>query len=147
MNAKLLVIGASIFALAGMASAQSVPQEAWVGAPIQFASTANRADVTAGYLQSSHASVAPAELRVGPADAPVGAMTRAEAVADLNMWKRAGLSQIAYGDTFDPSAGEFKAQMAAYQRLRNGPEYRAEVQRLQGAHAQASAARQDIGTN
>ena len=59
-------------------------------------------------------------------------MSRAETVADLNLWLRSGLGQSAYRDDFDPARGSYRAQVAMYQRLRHGPEFTAEIARVQG---------------
>ncbi|OUM00326.1 hypothetical protein [Variovorax sp. JS1663] len=132
MNAKQ-VLALSLLAWAGFASAQTVPAEAWVGAPVPTtASMASRSDVMSGYVASAATSArTPQELRVGPADAPTGAVSRAETVADLNLWLRAGLGQTAYREGYDPTRADNRARMAMYQRLRNGPEYAAEVARME----------------
>jgi hypothetical protein len=131
MNAKLL-LGISALALAGAVSAQTVPAEQWVGAPIPAVGHLSRAEVAAD-LSASRASFAsaPAEYRVGPADPTTGATSRAEVAADTRLWIRSGLGQVANRDGFDPTSAEFRQQTAAYQRMRNGPEFMAEVQRVQ----------------
>ena len=142
MNARQ-VLALSVLAWAGLASAQTVPAEAWVGAPISTAGgMASRSDVMAGYMASAAgAARTPQELRVGPADPPTGAVSRAETVADLNLWLRAGLGQTAYREGFDPVRNNsHRAQVAMYQRLRHGPEYLAEVERVRGAGERTSAA-------
>lgn len=141
MNARQ-VLALSVMAWAGLASAQTVPAEAWVGAPISTAGgMASRSDVMAGYMASaSGAARTPQELRVGPADAPVGAVSRAEAVADLNLWLRAGLGQTAYREGYDPTRADNRARLAMYQRMRNGPEFTAEVARITGTGERTTAA-------
>ncbi|MBB3176013.1 hypothetical protein [Variovorax sp. Sphag1AA] len=131
MNAKLL-LGISALTLAGAVSAQTVPAEQWVGAPIPAVSHFSRAEVSAD-LSANRANFAsaPAEFRVGPADPKTGAASRAEVTADNRLWIRSGMSQVANRDNFDPNSAEFRQQMAAYQRMRNGPEFMAEVQRAQ----------------
>ena len=140
MNAKQL-LGVGAFALAGAtAFAQTVPAELWVGAPIAtMASSASRSAVAADYSASRTMASAPQELRVGPADTAPDAMSRAEVAADTSLWIRSGMSQVANRDSFDPSSPAYRAQMAAYQRMRSGPQYMAEVQRLQGARMQQTA--------
>ena len=145
MNAKQL-LGVCALALASAtAFAQTVPAEQWVGTPIATAGSASsRSAVTADVAASRSMASAPAELRVGPADMAPGAMSRAEVAADTTLWIRSGMSQIAGRDSFDPSSPAYRTQMAAYQRMRNGPEFVAEVQRLKGTVAtQASIARDD----
>lgn len=131
MNAKLL-LGVSALALAGAVSAQTVPAEQWVGAPIPAVGHFSRAEVSAD-LSASRAtySTAAAEYRVGPADPKTGAASRAEVAADNRLWIRSGMSQIAGLDGYDPNSAEFRQHMAAYERMRNGPEFTAEVQRAQ----------------
>ncbi len=74
-------------------------------------------------------------------------MSRVEVAADTDLWIRSGMSQVANRDSFDPSSPAYRAQMAAYQRMRSGPEFMAEVQRLQGARMQQTAtASSDTGS-
>jgi hypothetical protein len=132
MNTKVLALLAVTFT--GFVSAQTVPPEQWVGAPIPAASTLSRSAVMGDYLASAPADArTPQEFRVGPPDPQPGALSRAEAVADLNLWLRSGLGQSAWRDDFDPMRGSYRAQVAMYQRLRHGPEFTAEVARVQGA--------------
>ncbi|SEA12512.1 hypothetical protein [Variovorax sp. YR216] len=139
MNAKLF-LGISALALAGAVSAQTVPAEQWVGAPIPAASHFSRAEVAADLSASrSTFASAPAEYRVGPADAKTGAASRAEVAADERLWIRSGMSQVANRDNFDPNSAEYRQQMAAYQRMRNGPEFMAEVQRAQSTRSMSLA--------
>ena len=65
-----------------------------------------------------------------------GPKTRAEVRADLAMWQRAGLSTAYNSEGFDPSAPDVQRRLAEYTRLRNGPEYQAELQRIQGGEPQ-----------
>lgn len=56
--------------------------------------------------------------------------TRAEVLADLALWKKAGLDEFRVD--YEPSitySREYRAAYADYVRMRNGPEYSAEVQR------------------
>jgi hypothetical protein len=134
MNAKLFV-GISALALAGVVSAQTVPAEQWVGAPIAAVGHFTRAQVAADLNASRSVATAAPELRVGPADPSPGAESRAEVAADLKLWIKSGMSQVANSDSFDPTSAAYRSQFAAYQRMRNGPEFQAEVQRLQGKTA------------
>ncbi|MDM0023338.1 hypothetical protein [Variovorax saccharolyticus] len=148
MNAKQL-LGVSALALAGAtAFAQTVPAELWVGAPIATtASAASRSAVAADYSASRTMASAPQELRVGPADTAPGAMSRAEVAADTNLWIKSGMSQLANRDSFDPTSPAYRAQFAAYERMRNGPAFVAEVQRLKGSTIkQTTTAQVDAGT-
>jgi hypothetical protein len=134
MNAKLFV-GISALALAGAVSAQTVPAEQWVGAPIPTAGHFTRAEVAADLNASRSFTTVAQEYRVGPADPSPGAESRAEVAADLRLWIKSGMSQVANSDSFDPTSAAYRSQMAAYQRMRNGPEFLAEVQRFQGKTA------------
>ena len=69
--------------------------------------------------------------------------TRAEVKADLAMWQRAGLD-VLYREGSDLPELEVQRRMAEYTRLRNGPEYVAELRRLQGRQ---STARFDASSN
>lgn len=62
---------------------------------------------------------------------PYGAsLTRAEVLADLALWKRAGVDRFWRGEaTPDIYSPEYKAAFSEYVRLRSGPDYQAEVQR------------------
>ncbi len=142
MNAKQLLC-ASALALAGAVSAQTVPAEQWVGAPIPATGHFSRSEVAADMSASRAAyASAPAEYRVGPADAKTGAASRAEVAADMHLWIRSGMSQVANRDDFDPNSAEYRRQMAAYQRMRNGPEFMAEVQRIQMGNTRMTATAQ-----
>jgi hypothetical protein len=103
-------------------------------------SSYSRSAVAAELAASGTMARAPQELRVGPADPSTGAMSRIEVTADARLWVRSGMSQIANRDGFDPYSPAYRAQLAAYQRMRNGPEFMAEVQRLQGGTRMNTAA-------
>ncbi|MBS0453149.1 MAG: hypothetical protein JSS14_17780 [Proteobacteria bacterium] len=114
--------------------AQTISAEEWVGSPIHFTSTQSRAEVTAGYFASP--SRAPQELRVGPADAGPGAMDRATVAADRNLWLRAGLASYGEYAEMDP---QYSKRMANYMRMRSGPEFTAELNRIEGARSRSTA--------
>lgn len=84
---------------------------------------------------SGMASAAPAssETWFGAEPATAGrALSRAEVQADLAMWSRAGLN--AYPERAENYwDAEYQQRLARYQRLRSGPEYLAELQRLGGS--------------
>lgn len=141
MNAKLL-LGVSALALAGAVSAQTVPAEQWVGAPIQMTSQLSRAQVSADFAANrSEMNTVAAEYRVGPPDSTIGALSRAEVAADLSLWNRSGMSQVAGRDSFDPNSAAYARQMSAYQSMRNGPEFVAEIQRIKGFGAKSTTAK------
>lgn len=143
MNAKQLLALSAIALAAGAASAQTVPAEAWVGAPIAATTGAqSRADVQADLARSQAVARAPQEAWAGSAAGEavtVGALSRAEVQADLALWTRAGLGQYALQDSVDRSNPEFRQRSAAYEQARHSAAYTAEVQRLQGAPAVASS--------
>lgn len=60
-----------------------------------------------------------------------GQLSRAEVIADLNLWKRVGLQAYTNrGDSYEFFNPAYERALAEYQRLRNGPEYLAEVRRV-----------------
>lgn len=60
------------------------------------------------------------------------ALSRAEVQADLALWNRAGLNVYRESDVNHWDA-DYQQRLAQYQRMRSGPEYLAEVQRLGGS--------------
>jgi hypothetical protein len=134
MNRKQILSIAALSLLSAAASAQTVPAEQWVGAPIAFSSSQSRAEVTAGYFASP--SSAPQELRVGPADAGPGAESRAMVAADRNLWIRAGLAGTSDYAYMEPG---YAQRVANYTRMRNGPEFVAEVSRIESRGAKTTA--------
>lgn len=60
-------------------------------------------------------------------------LTRAQVLADLEMWDRAGMnrypSEIAYPDV--KGTADYQANLNEYHRLRSGPEFQAAVQQMQ----------------
>ena len=91
-------------------------------------------------LAASTASIAQ-EGTVRLADSEERPKTRAEVRADLAMWQRAGLGSLYDRDAYNPFDLEIQRRMAEYRRLRNGPEYLAELQRLQGGEQERTASR------
>lgn len=132
MNAKRIVGASLLVAFAAAASAQTVPAEQWVGAPIASTSTATRDAVRSSFFASNTGRQAPQEMRVGPADAGPGAVHRVEVLADTRLWLRSGLGMAAYSDGFDPMSVRYREKVAMYRRLRDGPAYLAELERMQG---------------
>lgn len=86
-------------------------------------------------LSAAAAATGTALAQVAPPPAglasPYGpSLTRAEVLADLALWKRAGVDRYWRGEeTPDIYSPEYKAAFSEYFRLRSGPEYQAEVQR------------------
>lgn len=146
MNAKLL-LGVSVLALAGAVSAQTVPAEQWVGAPIPMAGQFSRAQVSADLAANRMEMYAvAAEYRVGPPDSTIGALSRAEVAADLNLWNRSGMSQVAGRDSFDPTSPAYARQFTSYESMRNGSEYVAEIQRIKGMVPASTTAKSGSGS-
>ncbi|MGJ7508932.1 hypothetical protein [Variovorax sp. GT1P44] len=132
MNAKLL-LGVSALALAGAVSAQTVPAELWVGAPIPMTGQLSRAQVSADLAANRmEMNAVAAEYRVGPPDSIIGALSRAEVAADLSLWNKSGMAQVANRDSFDPTSASYARQFSSYQSMRNGPEFVTEIQRIKG---------------
>lgn len=79
----------------------------------------------------AHAGVAQAAEAVS---AQPHALTRAEVVADLNLWHRVGLDQMLATPGFNFTSPEYQQAMAQYQTLRSGPAYAEELARVRAAH-------------
>lgn len=142
MQAKHLFALSALFLAAGTAAAQTVPAEAWVGAPITTAHAASRTDVTADLQRSARTAAATPEAWVGTqasAGIVAGTLSRAEVQADLNLWRRAGLETASLPDTADSTSPASARQVAAYQRARHSGVYTAELQRVQGTTGSAAA--------
>jgi len=142
MQAKHLFALSALFLAAGTAAAQTVPAEAWVGAPITTAHAASRTDVTADLQRSARTAAATPEAWVGTqasAGIVAGTLSRAEVQADLNLWRRAGLETASLADTADSTSPASARQVAAYQRARHSGVYTAELQRVQGTTGSAAA--------
>lgn len=145
MHTKHLLALATLVAAAGTAgtaAAQTVPAEAWVGTPIATAHAASRADVAADLQRNAHVAAAAPEAWVGTqasAGLTAGTLSRAQAQADLNLWRRAGLETASLADTADSANPAYARQVAAYQRARHSGVYTAELQRVQGTTGSAAA--------
>ena len=155
MNTKQLIalsaVAAALLGAAGAASAQTVPAETWVGAPISTSgSTLSRADVRNELTRTHSVARAPQEEWIGlpvAANVAVGSLSRAEVKADLALWNQAGLNQFSAMDSVDGSNPVFRQRTAAYERLRNSPAYLAEVQHQQGAATPSVASTQPATSN
>lgn len=145
MQAKQLLALTALVAAAvtaGTAAAQTVPAEAWVGAPIATTGAVSRADVAADLQRSARVAAATPEAWVGTQASSriaAGTLSRAEVLADLNLWRRAGLETAAIAETADSNAPRYAQQVAAYQRARHSGVYTAELQRVQGTTGSAAA--------
>ena len=141
MNAKQLILSSALV-FAGVVSAQTVPQEAWVGAPIATTGgAASRGEVTADLSRAQGQVQAPQEAWAGVASdtaVQVGELRRSEVMADLNLFTRAGLMVVAPTIYFNPRSEETARRVAAYSEMRNGVAFAQEVSRLEGVR-QATA--------
>ncbi|MDH6591295.1 hypothetical protein M2165_001184 [Variovorax sp. TBS-050B] len=151
MNTKQLIALSALALAASAASAQTVPAEAWVGAPIaRTAGALSRAEVQTELARSQTVARAPQEAWAGSAAGEAvaaGALSRAEVQADLALWTRAGLDQYALRDSVDRTSPDFRQRSATYEQSRQSAAYTAEVQRLQGAPAVASSGAGASGAN
>ncbi|WP_312756493.1 DUF4148 domain-containing protein [Pulveribacter sp.] len=67
------------------------------------------------------------------------AVSRAEVLADLSLWRRAGLEALSTGEAGPVGGPQYQQRMAEYQRLRGGPAYLAEVRRFGGDASDVAA--------
>lgn len=121
MNSSIKqLLAVSALLIAGAASAQPVPAEEWAGAPIAApTSTLSRAEVRAELGRS--ANTAPQEQWVGSAagaTVAAGKLSRAEVLADLKLWKEAGLDTYAHTDSPDAVDPHYNRRLQAYQHAR-----------------------------
>lgn len=95
-----------------------------------------------GTLAAGQASAFEGDAEPAPA-AGQRAVTRAEVIADLNLWRRAGADRHADEATlYQVNVQAHEQAVAEYRRLRASPDFAAEVARLRGqepasAHAHA----------
>ena len=66
-------------------------------------------------------------------------LTRAEVIADLRLWQRAGVDRHVEVQQYGLETSEYQKAFAEYQRLRNGPAFRQEVARVQAEEASRHA--------
>lgn len=65
---------------------------------------------------------------------PASLKSRAEAQADLAMWKKAGMERFyPRRGSVDFFSENYRASYAEYRRLRDGPEYQVELERLRNS--------------
>ena len=64
--------------------------------------------------------------------------TRAEVRADLALWQRAGMDEVTRSHSYIGPV-EAERRMAEFMRLRNGPQYQAELQRQNGITSNQAA--------
>lgn len=68
-------------------------------------------------------------------------LSRAEVIADLRLWQRAGVDRYAESQQYGLETREYQAAHAEYLRLRNGPAFAQEVARVKGEEATQHAGR------
>ena len=85
---------------------------------------------------SVSAQTVPAEQWVGPAIAFTSSQSRAMVAADRNLWIRAGLAGTSDYAYKEPG---YAQRVANYTRMRNGPEFVAEVSRIESRGAKTTA--------
>lgn len=75
-----------------------------------------------------------------PQQAVASQTTRAEVIADLNLWRRAGADRYAQEATeYQTNVQAYEQALAEYRRLRNGPAFAAEVAKVLGLEASTHA--------
>ena len=90
------------------------------------------------------ASLSAAQQIIPEANSPVRASkSRAEVLTELSLWRRAGLDRYDV-EGADRSTMDYQRRMDQYARMRNGPQYVAELQRVQ---TERVAARRGSGTS
>lgn len=68
-------------------------------------------------------------------------LSRAEVIADLHLWQRAGVDRYVEAQQYGMETREYQAAFAEYQRLRNGPAFAQEVARVKDEQATQHAGR------
>jgi len=79
-----------------------------------------------------------------PVFATTSQLTRAEVLADLEVWQLAGMPAFTRGDTdIDPSSAEYMAAQARYQQMAHSPDFAQRVIRI----ARQRGERVDVAAN
>lgn len=68
--------------------------------------------------------------QASPADAAAKPLSRAEVIADLNLWRQAGVERYAELVTYELEVDAYERAWHAYQRLRSSPAFAAEVAKV-----------------
>lgn len=141
MNAKTPIAAALIaFAAASSAFAQeAIPANNWTNSALSSSGTAAaftsvksrdevRAQIVPGVSGSPFADSLPAR---GSAHRPFTAIaTRAEVLADLQVYRESGLEALERGEAVAYQSAEYAAAQAKYTQLRSSPYYATLVQRF-----------------
>ena len=83
------------------------------------------------------AGTAMAQEAISPASSATAGLSRAEVLADLEMWHQAGMTYLPSPSAdrdISYNSAEYQRGLARYQQLRSGPAYREAVARLEGQH-------------
>lgn len=97
------------------------------------------------------ASLAIASLSAAQQVVPEGTVavraskSRAEMLTEFSLWRRAGLDRYD-AEGADKSTPDYQHRMAQYARMRNGPQYVVELQRIQAGRAQHAAVQASQGS-
>ena len=134
---KSIVLAAALLT-AGAASSAVIPE----GSYPEPAVRQTRADVAAeatGLNPSARLDLVPGEGRPQFVRAfGKHGLSRAEVIADRELWQRAGLAAAGQGEaTPDVHGQDYQARLAEYQALRNGPVYAERVRHLASGKADA----------
>lgn len=81
------------------------------------------------------------EFHEAPARAGATGLSRAEVLADLQIWRRSGLAELAQLEVPPLSTREYREAAARYDAMRRSPEFAALVRSLGGPGTDAVAAR------
>lgn len=100
-------------------------------------------NVVAGLFAVAAASGAMAHEAGYDAGATTSQLSRAEVIADLMLWKRAGLDTYERNEYVDTTSPAYQRALAEYRSLRSGPEYLAEVRRIASERHETVAATTD----
>jgi len=88
-------------------------------------------------LTLGFAGTAMAQEAVSPSSSATAGLSRAEVLADLEMWHQAGMTYLPSPSAdrdISYNSAEYQRGLARYQQLRSGPAYREAVARLEGQH-------------
>ena len=103
-------------------------------------STTFRTLILAGALGTLFSPLAHADTAYRPADSTTASgLTRAEVIADTNLWVRAGVDRFSEQALhYNISTPQYEQALAEYHRLRNGPAYAEEVAKVEAQRGEAS---------
>lgn len=99
--------------------------------------------ILAGVLAAAFSATVQAQSSYRPAASPSGTtgLSRAEVIADTNLWIRAGVDKYVEQAQYHIDNTQYERALAEYHRLRNGPAYAAEVARVEAQRGEAPVTR------